>query len=63
MLFYWIKFMLQTWFLVLVFYGGNTGSTSLAIPQANQDQCKINRDHQDKKSGIYATCIVGAMPK
>lgn len=55
--------MLQTWFLVLVFYGGNTGSTSLAIPQANQDQCKINRDHQDKKSGIYATCIVGAMPK
>ena len=65
--------MLNVVYLVLVMNTSNSIPTSQSIPQANMQQCMINKKVYDGKEiygsrttrsvGIRATCIVGVISK
>lgn len=60
--------MINVVYLVLVMNVANPGYgqalTSVTIPQANMEQCKINlKFYKDAEKVIGSHCIVGVMPK
>lgn len=52
--------MINVVYLVLVMSGGSSGVTSERIPQANIQQCEVNKKHTlPRQTVIDAFCVVG----